>query len=75
MKYMNWITLCNSHFLYSELYGKVVVASKVPLPNYRPDLDDKRPQREVDSFFFLIKLFEFSFILGEKIIIIYSSNM
>ncbi|XP_073002247.1 DExH-box ATP-dependent RNA helicase DExH3 [Typha latifolia] len=33
--------------LYSELYGKVVVGSKVPLPNYRPDLDDKRPQREV----------------------------
>lgn len=33
--------------LYSELYGKVIVASKVPLPNYRPDLDDKRPQREV----------------------------
>ncbi|XP_077247716.1 DEA(D/H)-box RNA helicase family protein [Tasmannia lanceolata] len=33
--------------LYSELYGKVVVASKVPLPNYRPDLDEKRPQREV----------------------------
>ncbi|KAJ4756161.1 RNA helicase family protein [Rhynchospora pubera] len=33
--------------LYSEIYGKVVVASKVPLPNYRPDLDDKRPQREV----------------------------
>lgn len=25
----------------------MVVASKVPLPNYRPDLDDKRPQREV----------------------------
>ncbi|XP_066368016.1 DExH-box ATP-dependent RNA helicase DExH3-like isoform X2 [Miscanthus floridulus] len=33
--------------LYSEMYGRVVVASKVPLPNYRPDLDDKRPQREV----------------------------
>nr|XP_019708982.1 DExH-box ATP-dependent RNA helicase DExH3 isoform X2 [Elaeis guineensis] len=33
--------------LYSEIYGKVVAASKVPLPNYRPDLDDKRPQREV----------------------------
>lgn len=33
--------------IYSEIYGKVVVASKVPLPNYRPDLDDKRPQREV----------------------------
>ncbi|GMN59197.1 hypothetical protein TIFTF001_028289 [Ficus carica] len=29
------------------MYGKVMVASKVPLPNYRPDLDDKRPQREV----------------------------
>jgi ATP-dependent RNA helicase DHX36 len=29
------------------MYGKVIVASKVPLPNYRPDLDDKRPQREV----------------------------
>ncbi|XP_044462420.1 DExH-box ATP-dependent RNA helicase DExH3 [Mangifera indica] len=33
--------------LYSQIYGKVVVASKVPLANYRPDLDDKRPQREV----------------------------
>lgn len=33
--------------LYCENYGKVMVASKVPLPNYRPDLDDKRPQREV----------------------------
>ncbi|CAH9086962.1 unnamed protein product [Cuscuta europaea] len=33
--------------LYSEIYGKVVVISKIPLPNYRPDLDDKRPQREV----------------------------
>jgi hypothetical protein len=31
----------------SEMYGRVIVASKVPLPNYRPDLDDKRPQREV----------------------------
>lgn len=26
-----------------------MVASKIPLPNYRPDLDDKRPQREVVS--------------------------
>ncbi|XP_057852056.2 DExH-box ATP-dependent RNA helicase DExH3 isoform X1 [Cryptomeria japonica] len=33
--------------LFSERYGKVVVASKVPLPTYRPDLDDRRPQREV----------------------------
>ncbi|CAA2983241.1 ATP-dependent RNA helicase DHX36 [Olea europaea subsp. europaea] len=33
--------------LYCDMYGKVVVASKLPLPNYRPDLDDKRPQREV----------------------------
>nr|GMC51507.1 DExH-box ATP-dependent RNA helicase DExH3 [Ipomoea batatas] len=28
-------------------FDKVVVFSKVPLPNYRPDLDAKRPQREV----------------------------
>ncbi|KAK4280739.1 hypothetical protein QN277_012320 [Acacia crassicarpa] len=33
--------------LYSRLYSKVVVFSKEPLPNYRSDLDDKRPQREV----------------------------
>lgn len=24
-----------------------MVVSKFPLPNYRPDLDDRRPQREV----------------------------
>ncbi|GLT91891.1 hypothetical protein SLE2022_097530 [Rubroshorea leprosula] len=34
--------------LYSHLYSKVAVFSKVALPNYRFDLDDKRPQREVD---------------------------
>ncbi|KAL6963082.1 RNA helicase [Sarracenia purpurea var. burkii] len=33
--------------LYSHQYAKVIVISKVPLPNYRSDLDDKRPQREV----------------------------
>ncbi|KAJ4838975.1 hypothetical protein Tsubulata_017379 [Turnera subulata] len=33
--------------LQSRQYQRVVVFSKVPLPNYRPDLDDKRPQREV----------------------------
>ncbi|RVX18031.1 DExH-box ATP-dependent RNA helicase DExH3 [Vitis vinifera] len=33
--------------LYSCQYSRVVVFSKVPLPNYRSDLDDKRPQREV----------------------------
>ncbi|KAK9107049.1 hypothetical protein Syun_023060 [Stephania yunnanensis] len=33
--------------LHSRQYSRVVVFSKVPLPNYRPDLDDKRPQREV----------------------------
>ncbi|XP_050379007.1 DExH-box ATP-dependent RNA helicase DExH3 [Argentina anserina] len=33
--------------LYSRQYSKVVVFSKVPQPNYRPDLDDMRPQREV----------------------------
>ncbi|KAG6412970.1 hypothetical protein SASPL_125665 [Salvia splendens] len=35
------------HVLYSHLYMKVVVVSKFPLPDYRFDLDDKRPQREV----------------------------
>ncbi|XP_073223710.1 DExH-box ATP-dependent RNA helicase DExH5, mitochondrial isoform X3 [Cicer arietinum] len=33
--------------LYSHMYSKVVVFSKVPLPNYRYDLDERRPQREV----------------------------
>ncbi|KAK1386969.1 RNA helicase [Heracleum sosnowskyi] len=33
--------------LHSCLYAKVLVVSKTPLPNYRSDLDDKRPQREV----------------------------
>jgi hypothetical protein len=32
----------------SQMYSKVVVFSKVPLPNYRYDLDERRPQREVD---------------------------
>ncbi|CAK7326664.1 unnamed protein product [Dovyalis caffra] len=34
--------------LHSHSYAKAVVFSKVPLPNYRFDLDDKRPQREVN---------------------------
>ncbi|KAK9668827.1 hypothetical protein RND81_13G089500 [Saponaria officinalis] len=33
--------------LHSRQYSKVIVFSKAPLPNYRHDLDDKRPQREV----------------------------
>lgn len=33
----------------SGRYEKVVVFSKLPLPNYRSDLDEKRPQREVLS--------------------------
>lgn len=37
--------------LYSHSYVKVVVFSKVPLPNYRFDLDEKRPQREVTMDF------------------------
>ncbi|MED6115623.1 hypothetical protein PIB30_092465 [Stylosanthes scabra] len=32
--------------LYSHMYAKVVVISKVPLPNYRCDLDDRHPLRE-----------------------------
>ncbi|KAB2042205.1 hypothetical protein ES319_D02G199900v1 [Gossypium barbadense] len=41
--------------LYSHLYSKVAVFSKLPLPNYRFDLDDKRPQREVSLNFGLLK--------------------
>ncbi|KAK2437680.1 DExH-box ATP-dependent RNA helicase DExH3 [Trifolium repens] len=40
-------TLASRMGLYSRQYARVVVFSKVPLPNYRPDLDDKRPLREV----------------------------
>ncbi|KAK3036728.1 hypothetical protein RJ639_030552 [Escallonia herrerae] len=39
--------LANRMGLYSQLYAKVILVSKVPLPNYRFDLDDRRPQREV----------------------------
>lgn len=52
---MNNLLTLSLFLLKSEIYGKVVVASKVPLPNYRPDLDDKRPQREVKAK--TIKLF------------------
>ncbi|XP_024401897.1 DExH-box ATP-dependent RNA helicase DExH3 [Physcomitrium patens] len=33
--------------LHMKLYSKVLVISKAPLPNYRPDLDERRPQRLV----------------------------
>lgn len=33
--------------LHGHLYSKTLVISKVPLPNYRPDLDSRRPQRQV----------------------------
>ncbi|KAL9246207.1 hypothetical protein vseg_019772 [Gypsophila vaccaria] len=39
--------LANKMGLYSRSYVKVVAFSKLPLPNYRFDLDEKRPQREV----------------------------
>jgi hypothetical protein len=39
--------------LHSQMYGKVVVISKTPLPNYRPDLDDRRPQRQVRALIYL----------------------
>ncbi|KAF3795012.1 DExH-box ATP-dependent RNA helicase [Nymphaea thermarum] len=39
--------LANRMGLHSRQYSRIVVVSKFPLPNYRPDLDDKRPQREV----------------------------
>lgn len=46
------MTLIDIVFNYSgsRQYSRVVVFSKDPLPNYRPDLDDKRPQREVHIF-------------------------
>ncbi|KAF3338277.1 ATP-dependent RNA helicase DHX36 isoform X1 [Carex littledalei] len=34
-------------FIVSRQYERVVVFSKIPLPNYRPDLDDRKPLREV----------------------------
>lgn len=45
--YEDIAALASQMGLYSHLYAKVVVVSKAPLPNYRFDLDDKRPQREV----------------------------
>ncbi|ESR64932.1 hypothetical protein CICLE_v10007274mg [Citrus x clementina] len=41
--------------LHSRQYAKVVVFSKAPLPNYRSDLDEKRPQREVILPFGLLR--------------------
>ncbi|KAG2411142.1 DExH-box ATP-dependent RNA helicase [Vigna angularis] len=49
-------TLATRMGLYSRQYARVVVFSKAPLPNYRPDLDDKRPQREVFNFFAISEL-------------------
>lgn len=45
--YEDIAALASQMGLYSHLYAKVVVVSKAALPNYRFDLDDKRPQREV----------------------------
>ncbi|PWA44533.1 DEA(D/H)-box RNA helicase family protein [Artemisia annua] len=39
--------LANRMGLHCRQYSRIVVFSKVPLPNYRSDLDAKRPQREV----------------------------
>ncbi|KAL1208261.1 DExH-box ATP-dependent RNA helicase DExH5 [Cardamine amara subsp. amara] len=44
--------------LYSHAYAKVVVFSKMPLPNYRFDLDDKRPLRELNLHTDLLKRVE-----------------
>ncbi|GAV81993.1 LOW QUALITY PROTEIN: dsrm domain-containing protein/DEAD domain-containing protein/Helicase_C domain-containing protein/HA2 domain-containing protein/OB_NTP_bind domain-containing protein [Cephalotus follicularis] len=48
LDYQDIAALASKMGLYSHLYVKVAVFSKVPLPNYRFDLDDKRPQREVN---------------------------
>lgn len=63
----------------SHLYAKVVVVSKVPLPNYRFDLDDRRPQREVcshnsNSIIFSISsqhCFNFKFALNTVIFVLF----
>ncbi|CAN7079272.1 unnamed protein product [Brassica oleracea var. botrytis] len=47
--------LATSLGLYSHAYAKVVVFSKIPLPNYRFDLDDKRPLREVSVHTDIVK--------------------
>ncbi|KAJ7943079.1 putative ATP-dependent RNA helicase [Quillaja saponaria] len=47
--------LANRLGLYSHIYAKVIVFSKVPLPNYRFDLDDRRPQREVSIPFCVLR--------------------
>ncbi|CAM6093452.1 unnamed protein product [Calypogeia fissa] len=39
--------LLKSLGFHGQIYTKTMVISKVPLPNYRPDLDAKRPQRQV----------------------------
>ncbi|KAL2653940.1 hypothetical protein R1flu_022068 [Riccia fluitans] len=39
--------LLKSLGLHGQMYAKTIVISKHPLPNYRPDLDDRRPQRVV----------------------------
>jgi len=49
-------TFLNGFYFGSRQYARVVVFSKAPLPNYRPDLDDKRPQREVYNLFAISEL-------------------
>ncbi|XP_024515116.1 DExH-box ATP-dependent RNA helicase DExH3 [Selaginella moellendorffii] len=47
-RYIEPLTLLAKEMgLHCQMFGKAVAISKKPLPHYRPDLDDKRPQREV----------------------------
>jgi ATP-dependent RNA helicase DHX36 len=48
-RYCTRLLLLSDNILHdvSRQYSRIVVFSKDPLPNYRSDLDDKRPQREV----------------------------
>lgn len=52
--YIFWMFSNIWEFVCSRQYAKLVVFSKAPLPNYRSDLDEKRPQREVYSAFFTL---------------------
>eukprot|EP00250_Pteridium_aquilinum_P021505 c25147_g1_i1 orf=845-4309(-) len=45
--YRSLSALASQLGLHSQMYGKVVAFSKVPLANYRADLDHKRPVRKV----------------------------
>lgn len=66
-KFWTWISIQIILVYCSHMYAKVVVFSKMPLPNYRYDLDDRRPQREVCILLLdLLSTFPFALVLYIK---------